>query len=385
MINRVILLIVDGLGAGALEDASEYGDAMSHTLAHLAESAGGLSLPTLESLGLGHVSAIQGVRSMAQPFGCFGRLGFKSRGVDSLVGYWEIAGHISEEEGPFYPEGYPPAAVVALEKVFGQKIVGGHLGSGEEAVKHYGADHLSVGAPIVWTDGRQTCHVAAHETVWSADVLYQRSREARKRLKEAWGMRRVVAHPLVGAPGALRFGVGRRDFAGEPPGQTMLDVLNRASQILIGVGNVGDLFGGRGLTRSAPVPLWQDALQEVNGMFNKVPRGLIFVGLDVMSPDTNQAVAALQDFDRRLPELLDQLRPGDLFIVTGDHGRDPKKAHALPTREFVPLLITGPKLAQGVNFGIRPTAADLGQTIVEALQGESLTVGESFLDALRPG
>ncbi len=385
MIKRVILLVVDGLGAGATDDASEYGDATAHTLAHLAESAGGLSLPTLESLGLGHVSLIRGVRSMAQPVGCFGRMAFKSKGVDSLVGHWEIAGCLADDEGRTFPNGYSSEAKAALEDVFGHKIIGGRVASAEEALTEFGASHLSAGAPIAWTDGRQTCHVAAHDQVLGVDVLYQRSREARKTLRDTWGMRRVVAHPIVGTPGALQFGPGRRDFAGEPPGQTMLDVLNRASQILIGVGKVGDLFGGRGLTRSALASRWTDALDEIGGMFNKVPRGLIFAGLDVIGSDAAKSAAAIQDFDRRLPELLDQLRPGDLFIVTGDHGRDPGKPHALPTRECVPLLITGPKLAQGVNLGVRPTAADLGQTIVEGLKGESLTVGDSFLDVLRPG
>jgi phosphopentomutase len=161
--------------------------------------------------------------------------------------------------------------------------------------------------------------------------------------------------------------------------------LNRASQILIGVGKVGDLFGGRGLTRSALAPRWTDALDEIGGMFKKVPRGLIFAGLEVMGSEAGTSAAAIQDFDRRLPDMLDRLRPGDLFIITGDHGRDPGKPHALPTREYVPLLITGPKLAQGVNLGVRPTAADLAQTIVEGLKGESLTIGDSFLDVLRPG
>ena len=385
MIKRVILLVVDGLGVGATEDASSYGDAATHTLAHLAESAGGLSLPTLESLGLGHVTTIRGVRSMAQPVGCFGRLAFKSKGVDSLVGFWEIAGCLTEDEGRAFPEGYSSEAKAALEDVFGLKIIGGHVASAEEALQELGASHLSAGAPVVWTDGRQTCHVAAHDEVWTVELLYQRSREARKALKDAWGMRRVVAHPIVGTPGALQFGPGRRDFAGEPPALTMLDVLNRASQILIGVGKVGDLFGGRGLTRSALAPHWTDALDEIGGMFKKVPRGLIFASLDVMGSNAAMSAAAIQDFDRRLPNMLDRLRPGDLFIITGDHGRDPGKPHALPTREYVPLLITGPKLAQGVNLGVRPTAADLAQTVVEGLKGESLTIGDSFLDVLRPG
>ncbi len=385
MINRVILIVIDGLGVGATPDASEYGDAAAHTLAHLAESVGGLNVPTLESLGLGHVSEIQGVRTMAQPTGCFGRLGFKSRGVDSLVGYWEIAGCLSDDENGTRQEGYSPRVVAALEQAFGRKVLGHQIASGEAAIRECGADHLSSGAPIVWTDGRRTCHLAAHESIWRPDELYQHAREVRKLLKDAGGVRRVVAHPLLGNPGALQFGGGRRDFAGEPPGLTMLDVLNRASQILIGVGKVSDLFGGRGLTRSVAAPVWAEALDEVGGMFNKVPRGLIFVGLDVIGPDADHSAAALHDFDRRLPDLLDQLRPGDLLIITGDHGRDVRKPHGVPTREYVPFLITGPKLAQGVNFGIRASAADIGQTIVEALQGESLAIGESFLDALRPG
>jgi phosphopentomutase len=383
MIQRVILLVVDGLGVGATKDASDYGDAACHTLAHLAESAGGLSLPTLESLGLGHVSAVRGVRSMAQPVGCFGRLGFKSKGVDSLVGYWEIAGCLTEDEGRTFPDGYSTEVMAALEEIFAHKIIGGEVSSAEDALNKFGPSHLSARAPVVWSDGRQTCHVAAHDRVWSVDVLYQRCREARKALKAAWGVRRLAAHPLVEASGRLQFGAGRRDFAGEPTGQTMLDVLNRASQILIGVGKVGDLFGGRGLTRSALATRWTDALDEVRGMFNKVPRGLIFAAVDVIGSNAGTSAAAIQDFDRRLPALLDQLRPGDLFIITGDHGRDPGKPHSVPTREYVPLLITGPKLAQGVNLGIRATAADLGQTIVEGLKGESLTIGESFLDVLR--
>ena len=384
MINRVFLLVVDGLGAGAAVDAVEYGDAGAHTLAHLAESAGGLNLPTFESLGLGHVTEIPGVRSMAQPVGCFGRLGFTAKGVDSLSGYWEMAGCISDAAATMTMDVSVEAASV-LEQTVGRKVLGGQLSSGAAAIAAWGKDHLASGSPIMWTDGRQTCHLAAHQRVWRPDELYQWCREIRKALKQSVGITRIVAHPLAGDSGALEFSPARRDFAGEPPDVTMLDVLNRAGQILIGIGKVSDLFAGRGLTRSVAAPSWADAIDEAGVLFNRVPRGLIFIGLDFMGPDANQSAATLQDLDRRLPELLEQLRPGDLLMVTGDHGRDPNKPHGVPTREYVPLLVTGPKLAQGVNFGIRASAADLGQTVVEALQGESLAIGESFLDALRPG
>jgi len=385
MITRVIVLVIDGLGVGAMPDAAEYGDAGSHTLSHLADTVGGLNLPTLEALGLGHITEIKGVRVMGQPEGCFGRLGFLSKGVDSMVGYWEMAGHLTDVAGPLYPNGFPSDMVAILERVFGRKITGNRRASGTAMLRECEAEHLSSGALIVWTDGRRTCHVAAHESAMRPDKFFQRCRDARKLLKDPWGILRVSAHPLLGDAGEVQFSPQSREFVLEPPGPTMLDVLNRASQILVGVGKVGDLFSGRGLTCSVPVGHWMALFDEVMGMLKNVPRGLIFAGLDVLESDAAQSATALHDFDRRLPELLEQLRPGDLLVLTGDHGRDITKVDQVPTREYVPILASGPKLAQGVNLGIRASAADLGHTIVDALQGDQLPVGESFLDALRAG
>jgi len=385
MINRVIVLVVDGLGVGALPDAAEYGDAGSHTLSHLADAVGGLTLPTLEALGLGHISEIKGVRTMGQPEGCFGRLGFLSKSVDSIAGYWEMAGCLTDVAGPQYPNGFPPDMVAVLEQAFGRKLLGNRRASGTAMLRECEAEHLSSGALIVWTDGRRTCHVAAHESAMRRDEFFQRCRAARKLLKDPWGIVRVSAYPLQGDAGAVEFGPQPRAFVLEPPGPTMFDVLNRASQILIGLGKVGDLFSGRGLTRSIPVGHWTALFAEIMGMLNKVPRGLIFAGLDVLESNAAQSATTLHDFDRKLPGLLERLRPGDLLLLTGDHGRDITKADQVPTREYVPLLATGPKLAYGVDLGIRVSAADLGHTIVEALQGGQLPVGESFLDALRAG
>jgi phosphopentomutase len=385
MINRVIVLVVDGLGVGALPDAAEYGDAGSHTLSHLADAVGGLTLPTLEALGLGHISEIKGVRTMGQPEGCFGRLGFLSKSVDSIAGYWEMAGCLTDVAGPQYPNGFPPDMVAVLEQAFGRTIVGNRRASGTAMLRECEAEHLSSGALIAWTDGRRTCHVAAHESAMRRDEFFQRCRAARKLLKDPWGIVRVSAHPLAGDDGAIAFSLQPRAFVLEPPGLTMFDLLDRASQIQIGLGKVGDLFSGRGLTRSIPVGHWTALFDEIMGMLNKVPRGLIFAGLDVLESNAAQSATALHDFDRKLPGLLERLRPGDLLLLTGDHGRDITKADQVPTREYVPLLATGPKLAYGVNLGIRVSAADLGHTIVEALQGGQLPVGESFLDALRAG
>lgn len=385
MITRVIVLVIDGLGVGALPDAAEYGDAGTHTLSRLAKAVGGLTLPTLEALGLGHITEIQGVRVMGQPEGCFGRCGFRSTGVDSMVGYWEMAGHLTDVAGSLYPHGFPPDLVAVLTQTFGRKVVGNRRSSGAAMLCDYAEEQRLSGSLIVWTDGRRTCHVAIHERAMSRDEFFQRCRDARKLLKDPWGIWRMSAHPLVGDAGAVQFSPHPREFVLEPSGPTMFDVLDRAGQILIGVGKVGDLFSGRGFTRSVPVGHWTTLLTDVTGMLKKVPRGLIVAGLDVLEEDVAQSAASLHDFDRRLPELLGQLRPGDLLILTGDHGRDITKADHVPTREYVPLLATGPKLAQGVNLGVRASIADLGHTIVEALQGDQLPVGESFLNALRAG
>ena len=385
MINRVVVLVIDGLGVGALPDAAEYGDVGSNTLSHLAEAVGGLNLPTLEALGLGHITDIKGVRVMGQPEGCFGRLGFLSKGVDSMVGYWEMAGHLTDVAGPLYPNGFPPDMVAVLDQVFGRKVIGNRRASGMAMLRECEAEHLSSGALIVWTDGRRTCHVAVHERAMRRDEFFQRCRDARKLLKDSWGIWRVSAHPLLGDAGAVQFSPQSREFVIEPPGPTMFDVLNRASQILVGVGTVSDLFSGRGFTSSVPVGHWTALLTEVTKMLKKVPRGVIFAGLDVLESDAASSATALYDFDRRLSGLLEQLRPGDLLVLTGNHGQDITKVDQVPTREYVPLLATGPRLAHGVHLGIRVSAADLGHTIVEALQGDQLPVGESFLDALRAG
>jgi len=383
MITRVIVLVIDGLGVGALPDAGEYGDAGTHTLSHLADAVGGLHLPTLEALGLGHITAIKGVRAMGQPEGLFGRLGFLSKGVDSMAGYWEIAGLQTDSAGPLYPDGFPPELVAVLQQTLGRKILGNRRASGAAMLREYETAHLASGSLLVWTDGRRTCHVAGHENAIRQDELFQRCRDARKLLKDRWGIWRVSAYPLTGDAGAVQFATHSREFVIEPPGQTMMDVLNRAGQIVIGVGKVGDLFSSRGLTWSIPVGPWTALFTEVTGMLKKAPRGLIVAGLNVLEPEAAQSAAALHDFDRRLPELLEQLRPGDLLVLTGNHGQDFTKTDQVATREYVPLLATGPKLAQGVNLGIRASAADLGHTIVEALQGDQLPVGESFLNALR--
>jgi phosphopentomutase len=312
-------------------------------------------------------------------------MGFASQGKDSVVGYWEANGVILQAGTASYASGIPPEVVSILEQALGRKVIGKRVVAMQAMLEECGAEHLSNGAPIVWTDGGHTCHVAMHDTVLPAADFHQRCRDARKTLKGSGAPIRIVAHRVTGEAGAWKPNAGRKDFVAEPPGVTMLDLLNRSSQITMGVGKAYDLFSGRGFTRAFPAISATAAFDETIGMMNKVPRGLLYVSLDLMPEDSTKAATALEEFDRRLPDLFDKLRVGDLVIITSDHGRDLSRPAKTPTREYIPLLVTGPKLAYGVNLGTRSTAADLGQTIVDALRAERLPVGESFFEALRPG
>ncbi len=382
MMTRIVLLVLDGFGIGALPDAESYGDAGCNTLQRLAAISKGLALPNLEQLGLGHLGQFQGIRPMAQPEGCYGSLGFSTKGKNSLSGHWELAGYLIED-GDRPCEMFTPELATALEAAVGQKTLGNCRAVNLEPIAEFGAQHQKSGMPIAWIDTAGTIFLAAHEQVVPAEELYRLARESRKLLKTLVPVVRVVACTFVGQVGTFATTERRRDFAVEPPGLTLLDHLSRASQLVIGVGKVGDLFSGRGVTRSVPLFQAGAIMDEVMGMFSKVPRGLIYANLPVMSPDLQDTVATLQQFDRRLRDLQDCLKVGDVLIITGDHGFDCARPNPGHSREYVPCLVTGPRLARGVNLGTRTTAADLGQTIGEALGAARLPWGDSFLDALR--
>jgi phosphopentomutase len=391
VITRVILIVLDGLGVGALPDASAYGDADANTLAHVAAAVGGLALPSLEALGLGYVGTFSGVRRASSPEGCFGKMGQLSKGKDSTTGHWEMAGLVLDRPFPTYPDGFPPEVIDPFERAISHKVIGNRTASGTRIIEELGEQHLRTGAPIVYTSADSVFQIAAHEDVIPVDDLYRLCRTARKILQPPHQVSRVIARPFRGVPGAFVRTTARRDFSIEPPDRTLLDVLRRVGQPVIGIGKIEDLFAGRGVTRSIHTTSDAVGVDETLRVLRNVARGLVFVNLvdfDTLYGHRNDVVGyakALQAFDRRLPHMLAALRPGDALVLTADHGNDPTTPGTDHSREYVPLLIHGPRLARGVNLGMRRTFADLGQTIADALARTMLTNGESFLDALLPG
>jgi phosphopentomutase len=388
MVERVILIVLDGVGAGAAPDAAAYGDEGAHTLAHVAEAAGGLRVPNLEALGLGHLSALAGVRRTGQPDGCFGRMAQLSRGKDSTTGHWEMTGVVLDTPFPTYPNGFPKEVIDAFQQAIGRKTLGNYAASGTTIIQDMGLQHLQTGSPIVYTSADSVFQVAAHERVIPVEELYGMCRAARRILAPPYQVARVIARPFTGEPGAFTRTEGRRDFSVEPPAQTLLDYLKAGGYPVIGIGKIEDLFKGRGLTRALPTRSDTATVEEVLRSLRSVPRGLIFANLiefDMLHGHRNDAAGfarALQAFDARLPDIIGGMRQDDLLFITADHGNDPTMPGTDHTREHVPLLVYGSRVARGVNLGTRKSFADLGQTVAEALGVRRLAWGESFLHAV---
>ncbi|MGH7208322.1 MAG: phosphopentomutase [Nitrospiraceae bacterium] len=391
MISRVTVIVLDGLGVGELPDAAVYGDTGTNTLAHVADAVGGLALTNLEALGLGYIGDFTGVQRMSNPESCFGKMGMLSKGKDSTTGHWEMAGVVLETPFPVYPKGLPDEVIQQLQQAIGRKVLGNRTASGTDILEEFGEEHLRTGSPIVYTSGDSVLQIACHEQVIPVDELYRICRAARKVLVPPHQVARVIARPFDGSPGAFVRTERRRDFSVEPPGQSLLDVLTFSGQPVVGIGKITDLFTGRGVMRSSYPGNNAAGVNETLRALKEVPRGLIFTNLadfDTLYAHRNDPsgyAKALEEFDARVPELVGLLRHGDLLCLTADHGHDPTRPVTDHSREFVPLLAYGPRLARGVNLGTRRTLADLGQTIADALGAKRLAWGDSFLDALASG
>jgi phosphopentomutase len=380
--SRVVLIVMDSAGAGELPDAAAYGDEGSDTLGHIAR-AGSLRVPVLRSLGLAHVAAIGEPRPA--PLGAVGRMAEASPGKDSVTGHWEMTGIVLERPFPTFPDGFPAGLMAELERRIGRGTLGNVAASGTAIIDALGGEHLRTGRPIVYTSADSVFQIAAHEDVMPVEELYRVCGVAFDLAARGLGVGRVIARPFVGAPGSFRRTTNRRDFALEPFADTLLDRLKAAGLPVVGIGKIEDLFAGRGLTSAIHTSSDADGMDCLERELETTPRGLLFVNLVDFDTvyghrnDTAGYAANLERFDARLGALLPRLRPGDLLVVTADHGNDPTTPSTDHSREYVPLLVAGARVRRGVDLGTRPTFADLGQTVAELFGVPPLAHGRSFL------
>ena len=386
---RVVILLLDGVGCGELPDAADYGDQGSNTLANLAKAVGGLSLPNLARLGLGNIIPIQGVPPQEKPQACFGKMAEQSVGKDSTTGHWEIAGLVTSDPFPLFPHGFPPELIRSLEEAVGRKTIGNKAESGTEIIKELGEEHLRTGCPIVYTSADSVMQIACHEDVIPPDELYRVCQRARGLCTGQFCVGRVIARPFAGKPGSFKRTTRRKDFSCSPPQPTLLDNVKEAGLPVVGIGKVDDLFAGRGFTETHHSVVNSGCQQLTVEAMKKTKTGLIFTNLVQFDMDWGHRndpaafAAGLKEFGDSLPNILNHLDRHDLLFITADHGNDPTTSSTDHSREYVPLLAFGPGFKQGIDLGIRPTFADLGQTAAEFLKVKPTMHGTSFLKEIR--
>jgi phosphopentomutase len=385
--SRIIVIVLDSVGAGALGDAGVYGDEGSNTLGNIARQVG-LRVPTLRSLGLDRIVDIGGSTTHDVPLAAIGRMAEASMGKDSVTGHWEMMGIVLDRPFPVFPNGFPHELIDAFEKRIGRGTLGNYAASGTTIIDDLGADHLRTGKPIVYTSADSVFQIAAHEDVIPLEEQYNISRVAFDLAVGEYGLGRVIARPFIGQPGRFTRTANRRDFAMTPTGDTVLDRLKGTQVPVIAIGKIDDLFAGRGITRAIHTKSDDEGVDAISSEMASTPRGLIFTNLvdfDTQYGHRNDVAgyaANLERFDARLKDLLPRLRHDDLMVITADHGNDPTTPSTDHSREHVPLLVTGAHVKAGVDLGTRKTFADLGQTIADNFGVGTMEHGTSFLKDL---
>lgn len=387
--HRIVLIVLDSLGAGEMPDAADYGDAGSDTLGNIARLRP-LQLPNLRRLGLANIRPVHGMTPDPDPEGCYGKCALASPGKDTTTGHWEMAGIILDRPFPLFPHGFPAEVMEEFERRIGRRTLGNIPASGTEIIARLGEEHLRTGSPIVYTSADSVFQVAAHEEVIPLWELYKICETARGILRGPYEVGRVIARPFTGSPGSFQRTANRKDYAIPPPRGMLLDRLGEARIETASVGKIFDIFLGRGITAYEKTKSNAEGMRQTLAMMDSFSAGLIFVNLvdfDMLYGHRNDVegyARALEEVDRWIPELLGRLAARDLLILTADHGCDPTTPSTDHSREYVPLLAYGPGAARGAGLGTRATLADVGQTVADNF-GTRVEHGTSFLPLLVRG
>lgn len=388
MRRRAVILVLDGVGAGAALDAEAYGDVGSDTLGNVARATGGLSLPNLQALGLGNLAAMEGVAPTDTPEGAWGVMEPASAGKDSITGHWEIAGLHLKRAFPTFPNGFPPEVIEAFAAATGRGVLGNVPASGTEIIAQFGEEHERTGKWIVYTSADSVFQVAAHEGLIPIAELHAACETARRQLVAPFDVSRVIARPFSGHVGAYERTANRRDYSIAPPGETLIDALAGAGVPRAGVGKVDDLFAGA--LPSRHVADNTEGIAAIVTWLHGGQGGMLFANLvdfDTLyghRGDVAGFARALRQFDDALPAIRAALREDDLLFITADHGNDPTTGSSDHARERVPLLVVGPQV-RAMPLGVRRTFSDLGATVAEWLNVPFGGEGTSFLPMLERG
>jgi phosphopentomutase len=386
--RRVIWIVLDSVGIGALPDAADYDDVGRSTLGHIAESRP-LQIPTLVSLGLANIAPLAHLTPAAKPLGGYGKGATHSPGKDTTTGHWEMAGVWLDQAFPVYKQGFPPEIISAFETRIGRKTIGNKPASGTEIIKELGEEHIRTGEPIVYTSGDSVFQIATHEDVVPITELYKMCEIARELLQGPHRVGRVIARPFTGTPGHFTRTPRRHDYAVDPPKPMLLDVLAEKCIPIFGIGKIHDIYNGRGVSDYVTTTSNSDGMAKLTAAVYQRPVGLIFCNLvdfDMLfghRKDVEGFAKSLEEFDRQLAHFLPLLGREDLLMITADHGCDPDPRWETTdhSREYVPVLAYSPTIDAGANLGMRSTLADMGQTIAQNF-GITIAHGSSFLDQL---
>lgn len=387
--KRAIIIVLDSFGIGEMPDADKFGDKGSNTLGNICKNITNLKISNMQNLGLGNIDGVDSIQKVTEVKGCYGRMSEASRGKDTTVGHWEIAGLITEKAFPTYPNGFPEEVIINFEKAIGKKIIGNYASSGTEILEKLGEEHKKTGCPIVYTSADSVFQVAAHEEVISIEELYKICEIAREVLGEEHKVARIIARPFLGEEGNFTRTKNRKDFSIEPPEKTMLNYIMEASKPVVAVGKIEDIFSGYGITEAVHTKNNMDGVDKTIDYMKTVSEGLIFTNLvdfDMMYGHRNDVkgyAKALEEFDNRLPEIINSLKEEDILILTADHGCDPTTESTDHSREYVPILIYGKNINCGINLGTRETFADIAKTVLDYLEiNENKVAGKSFLSEI---
>lgn len=371
---RAIVLVLDSVGAGALPDAAEYGDAGTNTLGNTSHLVGGMTMPVLGEMGLGNITDIMGVAPTAAPTASWGKNAERSAGKDTTTGHWEMMGLVLKSAFPTYPDGFPDDVIAEfIEKAGVPGVLGNYAASGTVIIQDLGDEHVASGKPIVYTSADSVFQIACHEESFGLERLYEVSEIARHMLVGEHCVGRVIARPFVGPDGDGHYNRThrRKDFAVKPFEPTVLDLLQESDVPVFGVGKIGDIFAWQGVTSSPHVTDNMDGFTRLVEEVRRPDQGFVFANLvdfDMLWGHRNDAEAyarGLEAVDARMPELLDAMVDGDLLIITADHGCDPTTPSTDHSREYTPLIAKIKGLDRGVPLGVRTTFGDIGETVLD--------------------